>query len=48
MFLDSMLVVSQIEASSEARDHHMLQYLHKFESLWANLQKVSVVRVLRS
>lgn len=48
MFSDSRLVVSQINGSFEARDPHMSQYLKLFESLRANFQKVSVVRVPRS
>ena len=48
MFSDSRLVVSQIEGSFEAKDHCMSQYLKLFGNLWADLQKISVVRVLRS
>lgn len=48
MFSDSILVVSQIEGSFETRDHCMSQYLKLFGNLWADLQKVSVVRVPRS
>ena len=48
MFSNSRLVVSQIDRSFEAKDWHMLQYLKMFESLWVDLQKVSVVRVSRS
>ena len=47
-FLDSRLVVSQIDGSFKVRDQRMSQYLKMFENLRANLQKVSVVRVLRS
>ena len=48
MFLNSRLVVSQINGKFEARDLHMSQYLKLFGSLQANFQKVSVVRVPRS
>ena len=48
MFLNSRLVVSQINGKFEARDPHMSQYLKLFGSLRANFQKVSVFRVPRS
>ena len=48
MFSNSRLVVSQIDRSFKARDHHMSYYLKLFRDLRSNLQKVSVVRVLRS
>ena len=48
MFSDSRLVVSQIEGSFGAKDHCMSQYLKLFGNLWADLQKISVVIVLRS
>ena len=48
MFSNSRLVVSQIDGSFKARDHHMSYYLKLFGDLRSNLQKVSVVRMLRS
>ena len=48
MFSNLRLVVSQIDGSFKAKDHHMSYYLKLFRDLRSNLQKVSVVRVLRS
>ena len=48
VFLDSKLVVSQIEGSFKAKDARMQQYLKLFEALRVAFQKVSVVRIPRS
>ena len=48
VYLDSRLVVSQIEGRFEVKDYHMLQYLKLFQSLRSSFQKISVVKVLRS
>ena len=45
VFLDSKLVVSQIEGSFKAKDARMQQYLKLFRALRMAFQKVSAVRI---
>ena len=48
VFLDSKLVVSEIERSFEVKDSRMSQYLKLFRVLQLNFRKVNMVRESRS
>ena len=48
VFLDSKLVVSEIERSFEVKDSRMSQYLKLFGVLQSNFRKVNMVRESRS
>lgn len=48
MFLDSRLVVNQMDGSFEARDQHMSQYLKLIESICTNFREVNMNRISRS